>query len=386
MDFELTREQLEIREAVREFVEKEFPRYKELLLEHEASESWYPRELVDKARSLGFIGINFPEEYGGQGLGMLENVIVIEELCRGDPTLGFCIMSADFACEIIMHNGTEEQKEKYLSWITERGGISAGAFTEPDHGSDLRLLSTTARREGDFYVINGTKTFITNAPIADFFIVLCQTDPKAQPSYRGQSILIVERGVEGLDVVPIKRKMGLRLSPTGEVSFNEVKVSKEQLVGEEGKGFYYAVNFFDESRVEIAAQAVGIAQGAFERALKYSRKRKQFGKPISDFQAIRHKLADMYMKIEAARLLTYKAAWVLDRGLRNPALTAAAKAYASSIAVEVAHDAIQIFGGYGYIADYEVERYYRDARITEIYEGTMEIQKNTIASYIIEGS
>lgn len=385
MDFKLTREQEELRMAAREFAEKEFPKYRDKLLEAEASESWYPRELVNKARSLGFIGVHFPEEYGGQGLGVLENSLIVEEFCRADPSLAFCILSADFACEIIMRHGSEEQKQKYLTQVTKGEGVSAGAFTEPDHGSDLTSLSTIARREGDCYVINGVKTFITNAPIATFMVVLCQTNPEAKPPYRGQSVFVVDRGAENIEVNEIKRKMGLRLSPTGEIAFVNTKVGKDSLVGEEGKGFYYALEFFDESRIEIAAQAVGIAQGAFERALRYSKERRQFGRRIADFQVIRHMLADMAMKIETARLLTYKAAWAYDEGLKNPALSSMAKAYASQVAVEVTHDAIQILGGYGYIGDYDVERYYRDARITEIYEGTTEIQKNTIADYLIEG-
>jgi alkylation response protein AidB-like acyl-CoA dehydrogenase len=232
-------------------------------------------------------------------------------------------------------------------------------------------------------VINGTKTFITNGTIADFFIVLCQTAPEAKPSHRGQSTLLVDKGTKGLEATEIGPKMGIRMSPTAELSFNEVRVPVSNLIGEEDKGFYHVLEFFDESRVEIAAQALGIAQGAFDRALDYGRGREQFGRKLVEFQVSRHKLAEMATKIEVSRLLVYKAAWNSDRKRIDPKLTSMAKWFAARMAVEVADEAIQILGGYGYITEYEVERFYRDAKITEIYEGTKEIQKNTIASVVI---
>jgi alkylation response protein AidB-like acyl-CoA dehydrogenase len=376
LNFELTEEQKDIRRAVQEFTQKEFTRERALELDQKEE---FPFELWKKACKLGFIGIHFPEEYGGQGLGILENILVIEEFCRADSSIGIALSLASFASEIILRKGSKEQKEKFLPPLTKGESISAGAFTEPEHGSDITVLSTRASKDGDSYVINGAKTFITNGTIANFFVVLCQTKPEAKPTYRGQSLIIVESGVKGLEVTKIGNKMGIRPSPTAEVFFNDVKVPKENLIGEENKGFYYTLEFFDESRIQVAAQALGTAQGAFDRALRYAKEREQFGRKIVEFQAIQHKLADMAMKIETARLLTYKAAWYIDQGKLNPLLTCMAKCYASRVAVEVTNEAVQIFGGYGYIAENEVERFYRDAKITEIYEGTTEIQKNTIA-------
>ena len=380
MDFKLTEEQLEIKSAVREFCLKEFT--PELAMECDREEK-FPWDLHRKAAQLGFVGIHFPEEYGGGGYGVLENVLVVEEMCRVDSTLGTAIMLGDFACDLILRHGTEEQKERWLPRVARGEAVSAGAFTEPARGSDITKMDTTAVKEGDEWVINGTKTLISNATIASFFITLCQTNPEAEPTYRGQSLIIVERETPGVDVTKIGGKLGIRSSPTGEVSFSDVRVPEENLLGELNRGFYHSLYFFDESRIEIAAQAVGIAQGALDRALKYAKEREAFGRKIAEFQAISHKLADMATKVEAARLLTYKAAWVVDHGELDPMLASMAKTYAGRIAVEVADEAIQIFGGYGYIGEYEVERFYRDAKITEIYEGTREIQKNTIARYLV---
>jgi len=244
-------------------------------------------------------------------------------------------------------------------------------------------MATTALKQGDSFVINGTKTFITNGTFADFFVVLCQTDSNAKPSYRGQCTILVEKGTKGLEATEITPKMGIRMTSTVELSFNDVKVPLTHLLGKENKGFYQVLEFFDESRIEIAAQALGIAQGAFDRALDYAKQREQFGKKLVDFQITQHKLADMATKIETARLLVYKVAWNYDQKRIDPKLTSMAKMFSAKTAVEVADEAIQIFGGYGYMTEYEVERFYRDAKITEIYEGTKEIQKNTIASALI---
>ncbi len=381
MNFELTEEQKDIQKAAREFAKKEF--VKEIAMELDKKEE-FPFEIWKKACELGFIGVHYPEEYGGQGLGILENSLIVEEFCRVDSSIGTAISSANFASEIILRKGTKEQKEKYLPPLTKGKAISGGAFTEPEHGSDITSLQTRAVKDGDDYIINGTKTLITNAPYADFFIVLCQTNSEAQPSYKGQSILIVERETKGLDVVKIEGKMGVRLAPIGELYFNECRIPKENLVGEENKGFYYALEFFDESRVMVAAQALGIAEGAFDLALAYAREREQFGRRIGEFQAIQHKLAEMTIKIETARLAVYRAAWSVDQGKIDPYLGSVAKAYAGRVAVEVADEALQILGGYGYIAEHTVERIYRDAKIMEIYEGTKEIQKNTIAKALLE--
>jgi alkylation response protein AidB-like acyl-CoA dehydrogenase len=380
MDFELTQEQKDIQKAAREFIQGEYD--KEKILEWEENHT-FPREVWKKACKLGFIGIHFPEEYGGQGYGITENALVVEEFCRKDSGVGIAVTLADFSSEVVLRFGSEEQKKKYLLPVTRGEFISGGAYTEPDHGSDITLMGTAAIKQGDSFVINGTKTFITNGLLADFFIVLCQTDPQAKPPYRGQCTIIVEKGVKGLDATEITPKMGLRLTSTAELSFSDVRVPLTNLLGDENKGFYQVLEFFDESRVEIAAQALGIGQGAFDRALDYAKQREQFGKKLVDFQITQHKLADMATKLETARLLTYKAGWNYDQKRIDPKLTSMAKMFAGRVAVEVADEAIQIFGGYGYITEYEVERFYRDAKITEIYEGTKEIQKNTIASALI---
>ncbi len=380
MDFQLSKEQEAIRSAARDFAKGEFDR--EVALEHERGHT-FPREIWKKACELGFIGIHFPEAYGGQDYGILENALVVEELCRQDSGLGIAISLADFASEIILRFGTEEQKTKYLIPLTEGKAISCGGFTEPDHGSDITAMNTTAVTDGDEWVVNGTKTFITNGTIGDYVTVLCQTDPDASPTYRGQSVIIVERGTSGFTDSDVGEKMGIKMTSTGELSFNEVRVPVSNLVGEKNRGFYHVLEFFDESRIEIAAQALGIAQGAFERALAYTKERKQFGKKIAEFQVTQHKLADMATKIETARLLVYKAAWNYDQGRIDPKLTSMAKMYAARAAVEVADEAIQLHGGYGYMLEYDVERFYRDAKIMEIYEGTREIQKNTIAGSLL---
>ena len=380
MDFELNEEQRDIQQAARSFAAGEFD--KEKILEWEQDHT-FPREIWKKACKLGFVGIHYPEEYGGQGYGVFENILIVEEFCRRDSGVGIALSLADFSSEIILHFGTADQKKKVLIPVAKGESISAGAYTEPDHGSDITNLSTTAARRDGAFVINGTKTFITNGSIADFYVVLCQTDPHAAPPYRGQCTLLVEKGTKGLEATEIMPKMGIRLTSTAELSFSDVSVPASHLIGEENKGFYQVLQFFDESRIEIAAQALGIAQGAFDRALDYTKQREQFGRKLTDFQITRHKLADMATKIETARLLTYQAAWNFDLKRIDPKLTSMAKMFAARTAVEVADEAIQLHGGYGYITEYEVERFYRDAKITEIYEGTREIQKNVIASALI---
>jgi alkylation response protein AidB-like acyl-CoA dehydrogenase len=244
-------------------------------------------------------------------------------------------------------------------------------------------MNTTAVKDGNDWVVNGGKTFITNGGLAGFYSVLCQTDLDAKPGYRGQSLILVEADRPGLSTADVGEKMGIRMMATAEVILKDVRVPLTNLIGEENKGFYHVLHFFDESRIQVAAQALGTAQGAFDRALAYVKQREQFGKKIAQFQVTQHKLADMATKIELARLITYKAAWNFDQGRIDPKLTSMAKMYAARTAVEVADEAIQLLGGYGYMTEYEVERFYRDAKITEIYEGTKEIQKNTIASALI---
>ena len=380
MDFELTKSQKEIQKAAREFAKGEFD--KELALELDRKHE-YPMKIWKKAADLGFIGVHFPEEYSGQGLGVLESILIAEEFCSRDSSIGAALILASFATECILRFGSDELKEKFLPPVAEGKMLSGGCFTEPDHGSDITFMDTSAVKEGDEWVINGTKTFISNGGLASFYSVLCQTDPDSKPSYRGMSLILVEADREGVSATDVGEKMGIRMMPTAEVVFKDVRVPASNLIGEEGRGFYQVLEFFDESRILVAAQALGTAQGAFDRALAYVKQREQFGKKIAQFQVTQHKLADMATKIELARLITYKAAWSFDQGNMDVKLTSMAKMYAARVAVEVADEAIQLLGGYGYMAEYEVERFYRDAKITEIYEGTKEIQKNTIASTII---
>jgi len=380
MEFKLNKEQEAIQKAAREFAKGEFD--KEIALEHERNHT-FPSEIWKKACELGFMGIHYPEKYGGQEYGIFENALVVEEFCRQDSGIGVALSLADFSSEIILRCGNEEQKERYLIPLTKGEAISSGGFTEPNHGSDITLMDTTAIKEGDEYKINGVKTFITNGTIGDFVLVLCQTDFEAKPPYRGQSVIIVEKGTPGYSTADVGEKMGIKMTSTGELSFTDVRVPLSNLVGQENKGFYQVLEFFDESRIEIAAQALGIAEGAFDRALAYCKERVQFGKKLAQFQITQHKLADMAAKIELASLIVYKSAWNFDQGRIDPKLTSIAKMYAARTAVEVADEAIQLLGGYGYMLEYEVERFYRDARITEIYEGTKEIQKNTIASALL---
>ncbi len=381
MDFELSKSRKEIQKAVRDFVKGEFK--KDVILELEEAHA-FPEKIWKKAADLGFIGIHFPEEYSGQGLGVTENILVAEELCRGDSSVGACLILADFASEIILHFGSDEQKQTWLPRVAEGEVLSCGAFTEPNHGSDITRMDTTAVRDGDDWVINGTKIFITNGgPLAGFYSVLCQTDPDVSPSHRGMSLILVEADRPGLSTASVGVKMGIRMMQTAEVSFKDVRVPAKNLIGKENKGFYQVLEFFDESRILIAAQGLGTAQGAYDRALAYVKAREQFGKKIGQFQATQHKLADMATKIELARLVVYKAAWNFDQGRIDPMLTSMAKMVAGRTAVEVADEAIQLLGGYGYMLEYEVERFYRDAKICEIYEGTKEIQKNTIASALL---
>ncbi len=380
MEFELNRTQKEIQKAVKAFTKGEFD--KDLAIELEEAHE-FPTKIWKKAGDLGLLGVHFPEEYSGQGLGCLEDILVIEELCRGDSTIGSAVALAPFASELILHNGSEAQKQTWLPKVAEAEVLSAGAFTEPDHGSDITRMNTTAIKDGDAYVINGTKTFITNGGLAAYYCVLCQTDEEITPSHRGMSVILVEGDREGVSTADVGPKMGIRMMATAEVNFKDVRVPLENLIGEEGRGFYHVLHFFDESRIQVAAQGLGTAQGAYDRALAYVKQREQFGKKIAQFQITQHKLADMATHIELARLITYKAAWNFDQGRIDPKLTSMAKMYAAKTAVDVCDEAIQLHGGYGYMTEYEVERFYRDAKICEIYEGTKEIQKNTIASALL---
>ena len=381
MNFDLTPEQIAIKNTVREFCEKEFK--PELALELDKKEE-FPMELYKKAAKLGFTSTVFPQEFGGQGCGLLEACIIVEEMCRADSSFGVAISGGNFGSEFILAYGTKEQKEKYLPPICKGDLTSAAAFTEPNvSGSDITRMETIATKYGNEWWISGTKTFITNATIADFIVALVQTDTKVRPTYRGETLFVVERGIAGLETSKLHNKMGIRCSETGEVIFDNVKVTDWNIVGELNRGFYQTMEFFDKTRVGVASQAVGMAQGAWEIAFKYSKQREAFGQPILQHEAIGCTLAELMTKIEAARWMTYRAAWLVDARKMDPMATAMAKQYVGRVAVETTDFAIQTLGGYGYLGEYRVERFHRDAKITEIYEGTSEIQKLTTLKYLL---
>ena len=381
MDFELTEEQQDIKNAAKEFAKGEFDAEyaRRCDLEH-----IYPRELVKKAAENGFVGMQFPEKYGGGGLGTMDVCIAYEELCKVDSTLAEPITSASFGSEQIWLFGTDEQKKKYLPKVCVGDWISCGMYTEPDAGSDVANYKTTAEKDGDDYVISGTKTFITNGGVADFGVVAAVTDKDA-PRYKNMSIILIDdlQNKEGVKISDLGRKMGINGSSTCEVAFDNCRVPQSNLVGIEGNGFRQAMTFFDITRVPVGAIALGNAEGAYEKALAYAKERKAFGIPIAKFEVTMFKFAEMATKLEAAKNLIYKAASKIDAGNPDLVLSSMAKWYAGQIAVEICDEAIQIHGGYGYMADYDVERFYRDAKIKEIYEGTKEIEKYTIARAII---
>jgi alkylation response protein AidB-like acyl-CoA dehydrogenase len=308
---------------------------------------------------------------------------MIEELCRVDSTLGTAIMIGGFGSDLIHMFGTDEQRVRYLPKVASGQWIASGAFTEPARGSDITMVDTVAVKDDEGFLINGSKTLISNAPIADFTVVLCQTNPGVE--HRGESLLVVDKGTEGFDSSKLEGKMGIRASVLGEFSFSDVRVPLDALVGVENMGFYHTLEFLDVGRVAVSAQAVGMAQGAIDRAINYAKERVQFKRPLSDFQVIQHKLADIATQIEAARIMTHKAAWLIDQGRIIPKWSCMAKNFATTAAGKTVSEALQIFGGYGYMEEYDVERIYRDVRITELYEGTTEIQKNMVARFLLRG-
>ncbi|AFZ71726.1 acyl-CoA dehydrogenase family protein [Natronobacterium gregoryi] len=375
MEFGLTEEQEQIREEIQRFAENEIV---PVAGEYDTEEK-YPHEVVDKAAEMGLTGPYIPMEYSGAGYSILDTAIITEELFSYDPGIALSIVSTSFGCEAIMNFGTEDQKERFLEPVALGEKISGAAISEPDTGSDVSSVSTRAEKDGDEWVINGNKMWITNGTVADFLVVLCETNPDAEGRYNGFSQLIVETDRDGVKTEKITGKLGIRSSDTAEVIFDDVRVPEENLVGTKDAAFMQQMQFFDETRVAVAAQGVGIAKGAIRASLEYAQDREQFGKSISEFQAIQHKLAEMETDTEAARNLTYKAAWNVDQGGDVTKLASMAKEYASRVAVDVADEAVQIHGGAGYVDDFPVERFYRDAKITQIYEGTSEIQKNVIA-------
>ncbi|AZQ14476.1 acyl-CoA dehydrogenase family protein [Halorubrum sp. PV6] len=381
MEFQLTDEQRQLREEVRKFADEEI---RPVATDHDVEES-YPHEVMDKAAEMGLLAPHVPVEYGGVGYSSLENAILTEELFAADPGIGLCVSSAGFGAEALMEFGTEAQKERVLPEVTAGDAVMGSAISEPQAGSDVTSVATRAEKDGDEWVINGSKMWITNGTVADYFVVVCETDPDIDDRYSGYSQILVEGDREGLSRDKITGKLGIRASDTAELRFDDVRVPEENLIGQRGMGFLQLMQFFDETRTAVAAQGVGIARGAAERALEYAEEREQFGRSISDFQAIKHKLAEMHTNTEAARWLTYRSAWAVDNEAGDlTALASMAKEFASRTAVEVADEAVQVHGGAGFVNDHDVERLYRDAKITQIYEGTTEIQKNIIARELLD--
>lgn len=378
MDFKLNEEQKMIKRMVRDFAEKEVaPRAKEMDRSGEM-----PADLICKLAETGVLGLPIPEEYGGGGGSFLSYIIAVEELSRACAATGVTVEThVSLGTEPILNWGTEEQKQKYLPKLAEGEMIGSFGLTEPNAGSDAAGLETTANFDGENWIINGSKIFISNSGIADLCIVMAMTD-KALGT-RGISAFIVETDTPGYGVGKQEEKMGIRAAKTASLTFDNVLVPKDNLLGAEGEGFKIALHSLDGGRVAIAAQALGIAQSAFDKAREYAKERKQFNRPISAFQAVQFMLAEMATEIKAARMLTYHAAWMKDQGERITEAAAMAKYYASEAAMKHSSKAVQIFGGYGYIHENGVEQLMRDAKITEIYEGTTEIQKIVIAGQLL---
>ena len=386
MDFSLTEEQQQLRRSVREFAEGEILPH---VMEWDEA-SHFPSEIIPKLGEMGLLGVIFPEKYGGAGLGYVEYAIVIEELSRVDGSVGIIVAAHNSLCSNHIYKfGTEAQKKKYLPDLTTGKKIGCWSLTEPEAGSDAGGTRTQAVAKDGGWVINGSKTFTTNGHYADVCVGMAVTD-KSKKSH-GISAFIVEKGTKGFKPGKKENKLGLRASDTSEVIFSDCFVPGENLLGREGEGFVNSLQILDGGRISIASLGLGMAQGAYEASLKYSKQRKQFGKAISEFQAIQFKLADMATEIEAARLLTYHAAWLADRAIaagdvgggRFTRESSMAKLYAGEVAVRVANEAVQIFGGYGFVKDYPAEKYYRDVKLCTIGEGTSEIQRLVIARQLL---
>lgn len=375
MDFELDEEIKQIRKAVREFAQAEIEPVGQ---EYDKSEEW-PEEIYQKACDLGYVGVTIPEEYGGMGLSHLANIVIGEELCRADSGVGYCIHCSDLAIHMVLMYGTEEQKKKYVSKIP-KGGVCALGITEPDAGSDVVGIKTRAKKDGDEWVLNGNKMYTTNATVADWAQIIAVTDPEA--GHKGLSAFIVDTDADGFEASRID-KMGRHAQPTCDVALNDVRVPEENLIGEEGKGFYQVMDQLACSRINTAGIHLGIAQGAFDRALEYASEREAFGKQIQEFQLIQERLAEMYMKLEAMRHIVYKGAWKLDQGILPTQYAALSKLVAGDWAKDVCDCVIELYGGHGYASEYDVERFYRDAAAGSLVEGTSDIMRTIIANTLI---
>jgi len=379
VDFEYTPEQIQLRKAVREFAEAEIAPH---VMEWDEGQI-FPLETVRKLGSLGYMGAIFPEEYNGAGMGYIEYAIVIEELSRVDGSLGIIVAAHTSLCSNHIYKmGDEEQRRRYLPRLATGEWIGCWSLTEPEAGSDAAGTRTRAVNERGEWVLNGAKTFTTNAHHADVCVAMAVTDRSA--AQHGISAFIVEKDTPGFRCGRKENKLGLRASSTGEVIFEDCRLAAGQLLGRMNEGFVDSLKVLDGGRISIAALSIGMAQGAYDAALRYSKLRKQFGRPISEFQAIQHKLVDMAVELDAARLLNYRAAWMLDHGARVTRESSMAKLFASEAAVRIAGEALQIHGGYGFIKDYPVEKFYRDVKLCTIGEGTSEIQRLVIARELLK--
>ena len=379
MEFEYTPEQFQLRKTVREFAHAEIAPH---VLEWD-EEQIFPLDAIKKAGRLGFLGVVFPEDLGGAGLSYIDYCIVIEELARVDPSVGLIVAAHNSLCtNHIFLAGNEEQHRRYIPKLATGEWIGCWSLTEPEAGSDAAGTRTTAVKDGRCWVMNGGKTFTTNAQYANVCVAMAVTDRAA--SHHGISAFILEAGIPGFRVGKKENKLGMRASATGEVLFSDCRLPESQLLGRPGEGFVDSLRVLDGGRISIAALSVGTAQGAYDAALAYSKQRKQFGRPISEFQSIQNKLADMATSIDAARLLTYRSAYMKDQGRRVTKESSMAKLFSSEIAVRVCDDALQIHGGYGFIKDYPVEKFYRDVKLCTIGEGTSEIQRLVIARQLLK--
>ncbi|MCS7057852.1 MAG: acyl-CoA dehydrogenase family protein [Meiothermus sp.] len=377
VDFSLTEEQRQLQKLARRFAREQIA---PIAAEYDAREE-VPWQVVERLHEVGLLNAIVPEEYGGMGLGMLEEVIIGEELAWGCMGIYTIAMASDLGITPLLLAGTQAQKARFLRKVTQKPALAAFALSEPGNGSDAAALRTRAVREGDYYVLNGTKTWISNGGEAEWVVVFATVNPEAR--HRGVVALVVEKGTPGFTAHKLHGKMGQRASGTYELVFEDCRVPAENLLGQEGDGFKIAMRTLDKTRIPVAAGSVGVARRALEEATRYAKEREAFGKPIAQFQAIQFKLAEMLMGIETARAYTYYAAWLVDTGQPHSHAAAIAKAYASEMAFSVANQAIQIHGGYGYMREYPVEKLLRDVKLNQIYEGTNEIQRLIIARHIL---
>ncbi len=379
MDFQLTEEQISIRDMVRDFAHKEIAPN---VMDYDEQKT-FPKDIIKKLGDLGLLGITFPEAEGGSGMGNMEYALIVEELSAVDPSIGLIVAAHNSLGTMHIYSfGSKDQKAKYLPELLKGNSLSAWALTEPCSGSDAKALKTTAVRNNDTYVLNGSKTFITNANYSDYHIIIAITDP--EKGTRGISAFVVEKGTSGFRISKNLNKLGMRATDTAELFFDDCKIPAENLLGEEGDGFRQSMEVLDGGRISIGAMCVGIARGAYEYALQYVQEREAFGKKLSDFQATKFKLADMATEIDAARLLILRSAWMKDNDLYMNKESAMAKLYASEVAVRASNEAVQLYGGYGFIKEYPVEKFYRDAKLGTIGEGTSEILRLVIAREILQ--